>query len=325
MKKMIGVCSQIAFLCALAYSIAGIYGNGAERFWYFPVIAAGCAGGHFAREKLRRLFLFLAAHIAFASAAFLLARFFSVSEGYFVLAVVLAAGSVLIRLVPSLAAAEEPGYLQLAVLAVVFAMDSYLEMDREASVTLLFFFAMILAKILYANLKSAEAFVFNREASTKMDREDFYAKSRWVSVLYVAALGMLLSLTGRIHAGVLFDKIWEGIKAILRFFFRFLERSGTKAQEFTEEMTVSPETPASETLVVEPSLLAKILNEIIRITTAAVLAAIAIAVLAAFFLAVYRRFYRKENRKISGDVEGGVGRQKKAEEGLENFRTRSVE
>ena len=143
MKNIICVCGQIAFIYALVYSIVGIYGNGTGSFWYLPVIAAGCVGGFFARKKLRRLSVFLAVHIVFGAAVFGAVQLFRVSEGYFVLAVFLTVCSVCIRLVPSLSVVEEPGYIQLGVLAIFYAMDSYLKMQQEAALASMVFFLLV--------------------------------------------------------------------------------------------------------------------------------------------------------------------------------------
>lgn len=313
MKDVVKVLTHIIFYGAIVSSITGMLGL-EEAVWYGSWAGLLGACCYLMRRSIKRLLLFLGAHLLL-----LLGGVAGIMAGgevlvYGILLLAVAVLSFLLRLIPGADLLDQPGYFHIVVLAALFFTATFLGKSSLSVDSGLWGACMVfLLKVLNDNLMAAEEIIESRSGFTRMDVKRLKRQNARLSLLYVGILGLALAVAGLFRADGLGGKIWEALKAFLRFLFGLLPASqGQQEVEIPQTGGQSMEDLFGELGEVrEPSAFAKLLEAIAQVVGSALIVAAVLAALIFVIVKIYRHFYNRVEEEAAREVTEPLTRREK--------------
>lgn len=301
MKDGIKILAHVIIAYTIAFSAAAMLGFEAEaiRCGIMAAVLAVCC--YWLRRGIKKLFLFLGSHLLLLLGGIGLGLL-----GFWgALIIVLAAVffSLVVRLTSQPEWLEEPGYLHLGMMALIFLAASYLiESPVAAKAGLWAFCLLLLLKVFYDNLAEMDTFIDNRSSSVRMDVRKMKRLNHGITLVYTGLLGLVLGLVALIRADGFGGRLWEGFKRFLRFLAGLFPVS--KEQE-SAQMAMG-DSSMQELLAElgeaqEPSAFAKLMEKVFQVLAGGLLAGAVIFVVIFIMVTIYRHFYRNGKAETEGE------------------------
>lgn len=300
MKHITKIINQIFFWLALLSTIYVNDMTSDKKIFYAGCIVALAVSAYLMREKLWHLWIFLAGHVLLGGISWLLLDVMGGDRAFCLGLWLLLFGSVVLRLIPNGEKQEAPGFLYLAVLAVCYIVNNLIA-DRNDGIrqlSLAAFLVALLCKLLYDNLRGADEFIKKRASSTQIDEQKLTQINSVISVIYVAAVGVILALVTQLRTGGISKALFNGIGNILRWIFG---RFQTEEQVQQEVQAVTEAAMPDVGTMTEKAPVWAILDHIIEgVVIVAVIAGVVAAVVA-LLVTLRRHFYGRH--RVTDEVE----------------------
>ncbi len=298
MKEIVKVLNQIVFFCATVYFILGVYEVGEQILSYVGWIVASAVCTYLIRQNMSKLSAFLLGHFLLAVVGVGLIKLFELSGGFLAVLIVLILFSVSLRILVTTDLLEEPGYVHLGVLALCSVISVYMDLsERVISGVMLAFFATLLLKVFYGNLKATDEFIRNRAASTRMDEQRLRRLNVEITLLYTGILGGILAIVRLFRTEGISRVILSWVRRILQFVFGGLEALSEKSEpEIVDDAVTSIQPNMGNMEVPETSPIWRILDVLIG-ASGIIIVVVGMILIAVFlFRAIYRHFYYHQNQ-----------------------------
>ena len=313
MKDVVKSLNHIIFYGAIVSSITGMLGL-EEALWYGLWTGALGACCYLLRLKIRKLLLFLGAHlllILWGVAGIIAGGGFMV---YGILLLAVAVLSFLLRLIPGAEQLDQPGYFHIVVLAILFFTATFLGKSSLSVDSGLWGACLVfLLKVLNDNLMAAEEIIESRSGSTRMDVKRLKRQNARLSLVYVGVLGLAIGVAGLFRAEGLGGKIWEALKAFLRFLFSLLPVSDNQQENVAAPVENQPMEDMFEELgeASEPSAFARLLEAIVQVVGVVLLVAAVLGAVIFVIVKIYRHFYNRREEEAAREVTEPLTRREK--------------
>lgn len=306
MKEIVKVLNQIIFFCAAVYSILGVYGGEEQILSYVGWVVALVMCTYLMRQNMSKLFGFMAGHFLLAAVGAGLIKLFGLPGGFLAVLIVIIIFSVSLRFLVTTDLLEEPGYVYLGVLALCFIICVSRNVSEHViNGVMLAFFATLLLKVLYGNLKSADDFIRNRAPSTRIDEQKLRRLNTGITLLYTLILGGILAIVRLFRTGGISRMILNWLRGVLQFIFSGLEGLSEKSEpEMIDDAVTSMQPNMGDMEIPETSPIWRILDILIGVAGIIVVVVGLILIAVLLFRAVYRHFYNHQNQQE--DVEDYV-------------------
>lgn len=291
MKDAIKIVTQILFFYSITFMAVRAYGDTAQMSVYGVWILILTLYCYLQRKYVKKQIFLVCGHIAAFFLGIAAVWFFNLPNGFAALTILMIVWSMLVRWFPEIRGIEEPGYFQLAVLALIFFQSRYWwKFQGIQDFSFAAFLVMLLLMILYDNLKAADLFIRDRKSSTRMDEKKLKWSNNLFSLLYTGMLFLVLLLAGGFQTDAVSRFLGRLISMILG-----LIPIGKPTKHIPEEYV------PMEVVSAEPSLFIKILLLILKCVIAIGLIAGVVCFIIWAVKAICRRF--SQRTKIGEDIE----------------------
>lgn len=298
MKEIVKVLNQIVFFCATVYVILGVYKGEEQILAYVGWIVALVVCTYLIRQNMSRLSGFFLGHFLLAVVGAGLIKLFELSGGFLAVLIAVILFSISLRILVTTDLLEEPGYVHLGVLALCFGLGVYMDISEAViSGVMWAFFATLLLKVFYGNLKATDEFIRNRAVSTRMDEQKLRRLNVGITLFYTGILGGILAIAGLFRTEGISGVILSWFRNILQFIFGGLENLSEKSEpEIVDDAVTSMQPNMGNMEIPETLPVWRILDVLFRAAGIIVVAVGVILIAVLLFRAVYRHFYYHQNQ-----------------------------
>lgn len=303
MKDAAKILNQMIFFYAVVYSITGIYGGEEQMPLYgcWIVVLTLCC--YLIRRYVSKLLLFLLGHFLMAGIGIGIIRIAGFSGGVWAILILILVFSVLLRTLFETELLEEPGYFYLGVLMICFAVSVYMgKSERAVNCTMTAFFATLLLKVLYGNLKATDEFIRNRASSTRIDEKKLRGLNNGITLLYIGILGVILALAGMLRTEGISGILSGWLRKLLQMIFGALASLRAEPEsELTGDTVTSIQPDIGGLENPETSPVFKILEVILGAAGTLLVIAGVLLMVVLLMKAVYRHFYHHQEHPADAE------------------------
>lgn len=303
MRDAAKILNQMIFFYAVVYFITGIYGGEEQMPLYGCWIAVLTLCCYLMRRYVPKLLWFLLGHLLTAAVGIGVIRIFGFSGGFLAVLLLVLVFSVLLRTLFETELLEEPGYFYLGVLALCFAISAYMgKSERAVNCVMAAFFATLLLKVVYGNLKATDEFIRNRASSTRMDERKLRRLNNGITLLYAGMLGVILALAGMLRTEGISRMITGWFRKVLQMIFGGLASlSGEPEAELAGDTVTSMQPDIGSMEIPETSPVWKALDVVLGVAGTLFVAAGALLIAVLILMAVYRHFYHHQEHPADAE------------------------
>ncbi len=304
MKSVIKMGTHMIVSGACMLVVAPAFDNVWELLAYSLVTMLLGLACHMLRMKEMSFWMFSGSHLFMLVGGIVTIQMADLRVWYSVIWVGLVLYSAILRLVPTAAWLEEPGYAYVTFLVCIYLFVCFSEgTPTVQKISLCTIFILFLFYLLYRNLDTMDEFIVLQGFSTEVDEKGIRDMNTQLSLVYTGVLGAVLCLFGLFQMEGLWQKIVGWLKMAVRYLLSFLPMTEQAPQEEKPEIQEDMSNlvqgiPEDQ----EPSAFMQILGEVFRIAFTILIVVAIIAGIIYVARYIYRHFHHKQQVHASDKI-----------------------
>ncbi len=304
MKHILKIWNHALFTGSIMFIFSTAFRSGKELAAYVLLTASLGAICYVARWRIKTLVSFVISHLILALSIFVISAILSLAGWYSIIWIVAVLSSAIMRLFPQVEYMDAPNYFYVCVEVVIYLLIDVLGgVAVLRTISLAIVIVLFLLHLLHDNMERMEEFLETRSIAMELEEAKMKRVNLRFSLIYTAAMGVLLMLISLVRAEGFMAQIKRVIRAFLRFLLNvFFSSEGEQQEYIEEEDAVVPPSIEQPLETPEPSKFNQILGQILQVLMLLVVAFIIVVGLIRLIKFIVKNFYNRGGRAEEEEV-----------------------